>query len=195
MDDAPFDPMKWFDAWFADARREEPLDPTAMALATVDADGRPSVRMVLLKGADDRGFFFFTNYESRKARALDATKRAALCIHWPTIARQVRVEGSAARVEPAESDAYFATRPRGSQIGAWASDQSRDLQSRQELLDRVAKEEARWAGREVERPPHWGGFVLVPDRIEMWQGRESRLHERFVFERAEVGWRRRTLYP
>jgi pyridoxamine 5'-phosphate oxidase len=191
------EPLAWFQRWFEEAKKAEPFDPTAMSLATVDAHGTPTVRMVLLKGADARGFSFVTNYASRKGRALEATKRAALCIHWPKLERQVRVEGVASRGAPEESDAYFATRPRGSQVGAWASLQSETLPDRATLDARVAEIEARYAGREIPRPEGWGLVLVAPTRIELWQGRPSRLHERTVFERAAdgVGWSRRELYP
>jgi pyridoxamine 5'-phosphate oxidase len=192
---AELEPIALFRRWFEEALRDEPFDATATCLATVDADGRPSARMVLLKGADERGFLLVTNYESRKARALDATKRAALCFHWPKAERQVRVEGAVERVDAAESDAYFATRPRGSQIGAWASDQSRELPSRATLEQRLKDVEARFEGGDVPRPPHWGGYLLVPDHLELWQGRPSRLHEREVFDRVGAGWKRVELYP
>lgn len=189
------DPLEWFRTWFEDAKREEPFDPTAMSLATVDAEGLPTVRMVLLKGADMRGFHFVTNYDSRKGQALAATERAALCIHWPKLERQVRVEGHATRGSAAESDAYFATRPRGSQIGAWASLQSQMLPSRDVLRERVAEFEARFEGRDVTRPDGWGLIIVEPHRYELWQGQPSRLHERTVFERRGDGWSKFELYP
>lgn len=191
------EPLTLFEAWFEEAKREEPFDPTAMSLATVDAAGFPSVRMVLLKGVDPRGFQLVTNYESRKARAIAETGRAALCIHWPKLERQVRVEGTASRGPAEESDAYFATRPRGSQIGAWASLQSQRLESREILEARIAEIEERYRGRDVPRPEGWGLFIVAPVRIELWQGRKSRLHERTVFDRRDdgAGWERYTLYP
>lgn len=191
------EPLEWFRTWFEEAQREEPFDATAMSFATVDGAGRPTLRMVLLKGVDARGFQLVTNYESRKGHAIAETGRAALCIHWPKLERQVRVEGTAARGPVPESDAYFATRPRGSQIGAWASLQSQELPSRATLEARVAEMEARFAGKEIPRPEGWGLVIVSPQRVELWQGRPSRLHERVVFERNEgdAGWRRFELYP
>jgi pyridoxamine 5'-phosphate oxidase len=173
----------------------EATDANAMTLATADASGRPSARMVLLKDIDDRGFAFVTNLESRKARELEENPFAALCFHWPRAAEQLRVEGRVERASDAESDAWFAARPRASQIGAWASAQSAPLASRDVLLERAREVEARFAGREVPRPPFWGGYRLVPDRIELWQGRESRLHDRVLFTRTGDGWRAQRLYP
>ncbi|HWV37930.1 MAG TPA: pyridoxamine 5'-phosphate oxidase [Vulgatibacter sp.] len=172
----------------------EPL-AEAMALATADEAGNPSVRMVLLKGADERGFVFFTNLESRKAQELRARPRAALCFHWALIEEQVRVEGPVEPLPPEEADAYFRTRPRGSQLGAWASKQSRPLASREELVARVAEEERRFEGKEVERPPFWSGYVVRPERIEFWSGQPDRLHDRFVYTRAQGEWIRQRLYP
>jgi len=177
------DPIAQFRSWFAHAQEVGVHQPEAVALATVDPAGQPSVRLVLLRGVDDRGFVFFTNYDSRKGADLANGARAALDFPWHQISRQVRVEGGVQRVTPAESDAYFATRPRSSQIGAWASPQSQPITDRDELLVRVQEQEARWADRSVERPPHWGGFRLQPEAFEFWQGRDSRLHDRFRYER------------
>jgi pyridoxamine 5'-phosphate oxidase len=179
----------------ADRARQEGVDTTPAALGTADAAGRPSVRVVLLRQVDRRGFVFYTNYGSRKARELTANPRAALCQHWPTLEEQVRVEGAVEPVAPAESDAYFAGRPRDSQIGAWASDQSQDLESRGILEARYAEIEARFGKRAIDRPPFWGGFRIVPERIEFWYGRPGRLHERRLFVRDGTGWRARFLYP
>jgi pyridoxamine 5'-phosphate oxidase len=166
-----------------------------MTVATATAGGAPSARMMLLKGVEDGGFVFFTNYESRKAAEIEANPRAALVFHWPVLERQVRVEGTVARLDPAASEAYFRTRPRGSRIGAWASRQSAALADRAELEAQVREHEARFAGGEVPLPPFWGGFRLVPERIEFWQGRLNRLHDRLRFERAGTGWRAVRLYP
>lgn len=189
------DPLELFQDWFAEARKSEPAEANAMSLATVDAAGRPSLRMVLLKGADARGFVFYTNFESRKGVELLATKRAALCFHWKSLKRQVRVEGAAAPVSGAEADAYFATRDRGSQLGAWASLQSRPLGGKLELVGRVARFTAQFGVGAVPRPPHWSGFCVAPERIEFWQDARFRLHDRLIYERAGEGWRTETLYP
>jgi pyridoxamine 5'-phosphate oxidase len=189
------DPFVRFRGLFERAQREEKCDATVMALATADAAGRPSVRMVLLKGADQRGFVFFTNYESRKAQELDARLSAALCLHWPALAVQVRVEGCVERLTAEESDAYFATRPRYSQVGAWASNQSAPLAGRAWLLARFLRQTLRFAGRRVPRPPQWGGYRVAPERIEFWYNQVYRLHDRIVYERSVDGWRARRLYP
>jgi len=170
-------------------------EPTAFTLATVDGNGRPSARVVLLKDVDDRGFVFYTNYESRKGRELLATKRAALCFHWQPLEQQVRVEGTAAPVTDAEADAYFASRERGSQIGAWASTQSRTLTRREDLEARVKQYEREYEGKQVTRPKHWSGFRVTPDRIEFWKGMPSRLHVREVYHRDGTRWRTELLYP
>lgn len=191
----PGDPMALFREAFERAKAREPFEANAMSLATVDAEGRPSVRMVLLKEADQRGFVFFTNYGSRKARELDGQGVAALCLHWPKGEEQVRVEGEVERVSDEESDAYFATRHPESQLGAWASRQSEALDERATLEARVEAMRTRFAGAAVPRPPHWGGYRVVPRRIELWQGKPSRLHERHVYERDGEAWSYRLLYP
>lgn len=188
------DPITTFLEAVARARAQQ-IDTTPVTLATADRHGRPSARMVLLRGADARGFAFFTNYNSRKARELTENPQAALCIHWPSIEEQIRIEGRVERLPDRESDAYFAGRPRGSQIGAWASDQSQVLVSREVLEERYRDVEQRFEGREVERPPFWGGFLIVPDRVEFWQGRNDRLHDRLVYVRDGDGWRTEQLYP
>ncbi len=179
----------------AERARMEGIDTAPAALATADTSGRPSVRMVLVRAVDARGFVFFTNYESRKSRDLDGNPAAALCQHWPTLEEQIRVEGAVERVSAAESDAYFAGRPRDSQIGAWASDQSRPLESREILEARIREIETRFAGQPVVRPPFWGGFRVTPERIEFWYGRTGRLHERMLYTRAASGWTTGRLFP
>lgn len=189
------DPLAEFQTLFARVSQDAPTDPTAMTLATADATGAPSARMVLLKGVDARGFQFFTNYDSRKGRELTENPRAALCWHWAWLEMQVRAEGAIERLGAAESDAYFATRPRGSQLGAWASYQSQPLDSRFALLRRVIATEGRYLGRAIPRPPHWGGFLLRPHAIEFWQGKKSRLHERRRFTLDAGAWRCERLSP
>ena len=191
------DPFALFGAWFTEAEASEPNDPNAMALATVAADGMPSVRMVLLKGFDKTGFVFFTNLESRKGEQLKANPKAALCFHWKTLQRSVRVEGLVTPVSPAEADAYFATRARSSRIGAWASKQSRPLANRFDLERRIAEYTARFGLGEVPRPPFWSGFRLAPLRIEFWKNGAFRLHDRLVFTRADLaeGWTIERLFP
>ncbi|HTU10819.1 MAG TPA: pyridoxamine 5'-phosphate oxidase [Allosphingosinicella sp.] len=190
------DPHALFDAWFAEARAAEPNDPEAMALATVGADGRPSARMVLLKGHDARGFVFYTNGQSRKGGELAANPHAALTFHWKSLRRQVRIEGAVEPVGAAEADAYFASRSRDSRLGAWASDQSRPLANRELFEARYAGLAADYEGRDVPRPSHWGGYRVVPDRIEYWSDRPHRLHERRLFTLGPDGhWAESLLYP
>lgn len=190
------DPVAAFREAFERAKKREPVEATAVVLATADAEGRPSARVVLLKEVDERGFVFFTNYASRKARQIEANPYAALCVYWESIEQQVRVEGRVERVSDEESDAYFARRPWMSQIGAWASRQSEPLDSRARLLGRVAKYEARFLGRSVPRPPFWGGYRIVPERMEFWWNQLHRLHDRVVYTREEGGaWRSERVYP
>lgn len=196
MTDHPIsEPYDQFRRWLAEAEASEPNDPNAMAIASVGADGQPSVRMVLLKDADTRGFVFYTNHESRKGRQLQETRKAALLFHWKSLGRQVRVEGSVENVTEAEADSYFASRHRSSQIGAWASQQSRPLESRFELEKRVAAFAAKYAIGTVPRPPYWSGFRIVPNRIEFWENKPFRLHDRLVYSRAGDGWTTEKLYP
>jgi len=198
FDDPGSEPIARFLALLDEARRvgrERLPEPTAFALATVGTDGRPSVRMLLLKDASTTGFVFYTNYGSRKGRDLVARPVAAMCFHWQPLDRQVRVEGDVGRVSDEEADAYFATRARGSQLGAWASRQSEPMPDAGELTRRLAEVEARFAGRSVPRPPYWSGFRLVPERIEFWIGQPSRLHVRHLYSRDGADWRVETLYP
>lgn len=192
---APDDPLELFTEWYAAAREREPSVPDAMALATADARGAPSVRMVLLKGFDAAGFVFYTNLESRKGHEIRANPRAALCFHWKSLVRQVRVEGALSRVSDEQADAYFASRDRGSQIGAWASKQSQPLEGRFALEARVAKYAARFGVGKVPRPPFWSGFRLAPQRIEFWDEGRFRLHERVEYLRGAEGWSHRELFP
>ena len=189
------DPIALFDGWLHEAEASEPNDPNAVALATVDADGQPSVRMVLLKGHDARGFVIYTNQQSRKADALAANPVAALLFHWKSLRRQVRVEGPVTVVAEDEADAYFATRSRASRLGAWASDQSRPLPDRATLEQRLAELTARFDGQEVPRPPHWSGYRVTPRAIEFWQDGAHRLHQRRLFTRLADGWSEGLLYP
>jgi pyridoxamine 5'-phosphate oxidase len=194
------DPYSLFDTWFAEANESEPNDPNAMALATVGASGQPSSRMVLLKGhgpdlETKGGFIFYTNLDSRKGGELAANKNVALLFHWKSLRRQIRIEGPVTRVSDATADSYFATRSRNSQLGAWASDQSRPLADRATFEARFAEIEQRFAGQDVPRPPHWSGHIVTPSAIEFWQDREFRLHERWRFERNGDDWTTGMLYP
>ena len=194
-DNLDIDPYQLFNSWFAEAKKSEINDADAMAIASVDSDGMPSVRMVLLKEVAPEGFVFYTNYTSRKASELLATSKAAFVMHWKSLRRQVRVSGKVEQVPAAQSDAYFASRPRGSQIGAWASDQSKILDSRKTLEQAVADAETRYP-QYIPRPPHWGGFLIRPDEIEFWADGEYRLHDRFRFTRNAAGiWQAARLYP
>ena len=189
------DPHALFEDWLAEAKGSEPNDPNAMGVASVSPGGQPSVRMVLLKGHDERGFVFYTNLESRKAGELIACPKAALLFHWKSLRRQVRVEGPVSLVADDEADAYFASRGRDSQLGAWASDQSRPLDARETFEARYEEMRVRFEGGDVPRPPHWSGFRVAPERIEFWMDRAHRLHERRLFTRVGDGWSEGLLYP
>ena len=192
--DEPASPIDKFITAVARAESQG-IDTTPAALATADADGRPSVRMVLLRGVDERGFVFHTNYNSRKGHDLDANPYAALCFHWPALEEQIRIEGAVTRLPPDESDAYFASRPRGSQLGAWTSLQSEVLESREKFDAEYAATEDRFKDAPVPRPPFWGGFRIAPTRVEFWYGRTSRLHDRILYVRQGDRWDVTRLYP
>ena len=189
------EPFRLFDDWYREAREAGLYLPESMTLATSTPDGFPSARLVLLKQHDERGFVFFTNYESRKAVELAENPQAALAIHWPILQRQVRIEGTVQKISEQDSFAYYRTRPRGSRIGAWASPQSAVIESREQLERKVAEYEARYSGDDVPRPPYWGGYRLRPERIEFWQGRANRLHDRFRFTRTGDTWSVERLAP
>jgi pyridoxamine 5'-phosphate oxidase len=192
---ADADPVEQFRKWFEEALAADLHEPNAMTLATATSGGRPSVRIVLLKGFDERGFVFYTNYEGRKARELEDNPYCALVFYWGELERQVRVEGRASRIPKEESDAYFDSRPRGSRLGAWVSEQSRTIESREALEDRLRELEERYEGAEIPRPPFWGGYRVEPDSVEFWQGRENRLHDRLIYRRSERGWKIERLQP
>ena len=189
------DHFAWFHRWMAEATASEPADPNAMTVVTVAADGRPSARTILLKGTDSRGFVFFTNTESRKGGELADSPLIALLFYWKSLGRQIRIEGRVEPVTAAEADAYYATRPRISRLGAWASDQSRPLETRADLERRLAHFDAKYPGEDIPRPPHWSGYHVLPDRFEFWQNMDYRLHDRTIFDRAGDGWTRGKLFP
>lgn len=189
------DPFIQFHAWMAEAIEHEPTEPNAMTVVTATPDGRPSARAILLKGVDDRGFVFYTNKESRKSAELAVNPRIFLLFHWKSLARQIRIEGIAEDVTDAEADAYYASRPRISRLGAWASSQSRPLAERAELERRLAEYEARYPGENIPRPPYWSGYRVIPELFEFWQGMEFRLHDRTVYTRAPGGWTMGKLFP
>jgi len=195
MADAPTDPFKQFDTWFAEAAASEPNDANAMTLATCSAEGVPSARIVLLKGHDARGFVFYSNQQSHKGADLAANPQAALLFHWKSLGRQVRIEGAVETVTDAEADAYYASRPRVSRLGAWASLQSRPLAGRAELERRVAEAEARYPGEAIPRPPHWSGWRVLPTYFEFWQDMPFRLHDRSIYAAHAGGWVRGKLFP
>jgi pyridoxamine 5'-phosphate oxidase len=189
------EPLALFAEWFEEAKHSGIFLPETMAVATATLDGRPSVRMMLLKSYDARGFVFYSNYESRKGDELDANPRAAMCLHWAALERQIRIEGVVTKLSADESYTYFRSRGRGSKVGAWASKQSAPLESRQQLRHHVREFEEKYKGQEVPLPPFWGGYRLAPERIEFWQGRVNRLHDRITFTRESEGWRRVRLSP
>jgi pyridoxamine 5'-phosphate oxidase len=192
---ADLDPIKQFRTWFDEALAADLHEPNAMTLATATRAGRPSARVVLLKGYDERGFVFYTNYEGRKGRELEENPYCALVFYWGELERQVRIEGRSSRLSEGDSDAYYRARPRGSRLSAWVSEQSRPVEGRGVLEERLRELEAKYEGREVPRPPFWGGYRVEPEAIEFWQGRENRLHDRLLYHRTENGWRMERLQP
>ena len=188
-------PIEQFHRWFEEALAANLHEPNAMTLATATSDGRPSARVVLLKGFDERGFVFYTNYEGRKGRELEENPRCALVFYWGELERQVRIEGMVSRVSEEESDAYYRSRPLGSRLGAWASEQSRPVGVRATLEERLRKLEDEYRGREVPRPPFWGGYRVEPEAVEFWQGRENRLHDRLLYRQSDEGWSMERLQP
>lgn len=193
--ECPDAPWPLFDAWLQEAKASGEVEANAVSLATVDRDGWPGVRIVLLKGFDEQGFTFYSNHKSAKGQAIAATERSALCFWWPLLQRQVRAEGRVSPLSAAAADLYFASRPRDSQLAAWASPQSEVLADRRELEERFAQAQRRFASLEVERPPHWGGWLLRPERVEFWQGRPNRLHDRVSYRSNQEGWLRQRLAP
>jgi pyridoxamine 5'-phosphate oxidase len=193
--DADRDPIEQFRRWFEEALDADLHEPNAMTLATATPEGRPSARVLLLKGFDEKGFIFYTNYEGRKSQKLERNPYCALVFYWGELERQVRIEGRATRVSKEESDAYYASRPWGSKLGAWASEQSRPIEDRGRLEKRLRELEAQYEGREVPRPPFWGGYRVEPEGIEFWQGRENRLHDRLLYRRSKSGWDMVRLQP
>jgi pyridoxamine 5'-phosphate oxidase len=193
--DAASDPIEQFRSWFDEALAANLHEPNAMTVATATPDGHPSARIVLLKGFDERGFVFYTSYEGRKSVEIEANPRCALVFYWGELERQVRVEGRVSRIPEEESDEYFGSRPRGSQLGAWASEQSRPVEGRDALEERLRNLETEYEGRELPRPPFWGGYRVEPEVIEFWQGRENRLHDRLVYRRSGGSWMRERLQP
>jgi pyridoxamine 5'-phosphate oxidase len=193
--DVVAEPVEQFRRWFDEAIRADLHEPNAFVLATATRDGRPSARVVLLKGFDERGFVFYTNYEGRKGRELEENPRAAMLFYWGELERQVRIEGTVSRTSKEESDAYYASRPRGSRLGAWASEQSRLVESREVLEGRIGDLEAEYEGREVPRPAFWGGYRVEPEAMEFWQGRENRLHDRIVYRPEDGRWKVERLQP
>ena len=189
------DPVAQFRGWFEDAIAADLHEPNAMTLATATPDGRPSARVVLLKGYDERGFVFYTNYEGRKGKEIERNPHVALVFYWGELERQVRIEGRASRVSESESDAYYASRPRGSRLGAWASEQSRPVEGRGVLEARLRELERDYEGENIPRPPFWGGYRVEPEAVEFWQGRENRLHDRLVYRRSDEGWEIERLQP